>query len=135
MATLTDGELFSELQGRQPLACDVTKIPSLSLQRCHDVQTRKLAWNSIWFLRKLQRTRKIFLKIILHRPTCVFKMKIFYKENIQGGREMSAILLTVVGDSWKNHIYIYNMGSKLGTFHRKRCFLFCFFFTPYCLYR
>ena len=30
--------------------------------------------------------------------------------------------------------YIYNMGSKLDMFLRKRCFLLCFFFTSYCLY-
>ena len=44
MATLKDGELFSELLGHQPLAyADTEEIPLLSLQRCRDFQTRKLA--------------------------------------------------------------------------------------------
>ena len=46
--------------------------------------------------------------------------------SIQGERETSAILLTVVVDGWKNQKPIYNMGSKLDSFLRKRCFLFCF---------
>ena len=40
--------------------------------------------------------------------------------------EISAILLTVVGDGWKEKKIIYNMGSKLDSFLRKRCFLVCF---------
>ena len=48
-------------------------------------------------------------------------------EIIQGGRKISAILLTVVGEDSKDQkIYIHNMGSKLDSFLRKRCFLFCF---------
>ena len=44
-----------------------------------------------------------------------------------GGREISAILLTVVGDGSKNQKYIYNMGSKLDKFSQKKVFLvqFC----------
>ena len=49
------------------------------------------------------------------------------KLTIQGGREISAILLTVVGDRWKDQKFVYNMGSKLDSFLRKRCFLRCFF--------
>ena len=46
---------------------------------------------------------------------------------IQGGREISAILLTVVEDGWKDQKNVYyNMGSKLDSFLRKRCFLFLF---------
>ena len=51
------------------------------------------------------------------------------RQYIKGGRETSAILLIVVGDGWKDqyiYIYIFNMGSKLDSFLRKRCFLFCF---------
>ena len=49
MATLKDGRptLFSALQEHQPLPYVVTKIASLSLQRCRDVQTRKLTSNAI----------------------------------------------------------------------------------------
>ena len=36
--------------------------PSLSLQRCHDVQTRILAWNSIWFYVNYIEHVKYFLK-------------------------------------------------------------------------
>ena len=47
MATLKDGELFSGLEGHQPFAYTVTEIPLLSLQRCRDFQTTKLACNAI----------------------------------------------------------------------------------------
>ena len=43
MATLKDGELFSGIQGHQPSAYAVIEIPLLSLQRCRQFQTRKLA--------------------------------------------------------------------------------------------
>ena len=53
-----------------------------------------------------------------------------WKRDIQNGREISVILLTVVGDGSKDQIYIdYNMGSKLYSFLRKRRFLFCFVYV------
>ena len=45
---------------------------------------------------------------------------------IQSGREISAILLIVVRDGWKDQKCAYNMGSKRDSFLRKRCLLFCF---------
>ena len=48
------------------------------------------------------------------------------RHSAQGGREISAILLTVVGECWKDQKCIYHMGSSLDSFLRKRCFLFCF---------
>ena len=47
MATLKDGELYSELEGRHSLVYAVIQITLLSLQCCHDFQTRKLACNAI----------------------------------------------------------------------------------------
>ena len=47
MATLKDGELYSGLEGPQPVVYAVTQIPLLSLQNFHDFQTRKLACNAI----------------------------------------------------------------------------------------
>ena len=49
MATLKDGELYSELEGHQPVVYIVTQIPFLSLQCCRDFQTTKLACNAIRF--------------------------------------------------------------------------------------
>ena len=57
MATLKDGELYSGVEGHQPLAYAVTQIPLLSLQLCRDFQTRKLAL-MLFDLHKLYRTRK-----------------------------------------------------------------------------
>ena len=50
---------------------------------------------------------------------------LFIVSTLQGGREISVILVTVVGDDSKDQ-YIYNRGSKLDSIHRNRCFLFCF---------
>ena len=48
------------------------------------------------------------------------------RSHMQGGREISAILLTDVGNGRKDKNFICNMGSKLDNFFRKWCFLFCF---------
>ena len=51
---------------------------------------------------------------------------------LQGEREISAILLTVDGDGWKDKKYVYNMGSKLDSFLTKKMFLlFCSRRTAY----
>ena len=43
--------------------------------------------------------------------------------------EISAILLTVVGDGSKNQNYMYNIGSELDSFLRKMCFFFNFVYV------
>ena len=43
MTTLEDGEVVCGLEGHQPFAYSVIEIPLLSLQRCREIQTRKLA--------------------------------------------------------------------------------------------
>ena len=43
MATLKDEQLYSGLEGQQPVVYAVIEILLLSLQRCRDFQTRKLA--------------------------------------------------------------------------------------------
>ena len=45
MATLKDGEIYSELEGNQTVVHTVTHIPLLSLQCCREFRTRKLAYN------------------------------------------------------------------------------------------
>ena len=49
MATLKDGELYSDLEGDQTVVYVVTQVPLLSLQCCRDFQDRKWARNVIWF--------------------------------------------------------------------------------------
>ena len=44
---MKDGAHFSGLEEHQPFAYAVTEIPLLSLQRCRDFQTRKLARNTM----------------------------------------------------------------------------------------
>ena len=41
------GDLLSRLERHQPLVYAVTQVPLLSLQRCRDFQTRKLACTTI----------------------------------------------------------------------------------------
>ena len=65
MTTLKDGELYSGLEGHQPLAYAVIQIPLLSLQCSRDFQIRKLACNVIWFY--VNYIERVFFKIIL-RP-------------------------------------------------------------------
>ena len=62
MATLKDRELYSGREGNQTVVYTVTKIPLVSLQRCRDFETRKLACNVILLLYKLHRTRKVLFK-------------------------------------------------------------------------
>ena len=47
MATMKERQLYVGVEGHQPLVCTVIQIPLLSLQRCRDFQTRKLACNAI----------------------------------------------------------------------------------------
>ena len=61
MATLKDGELYSGLEVHQLVVYTVTQIPLLSLQFCHDFQTRELACIA-FDLRKLHRTREIYFE-------------------------------------------------------------------------
>ena len=48
MATLKDGLLYSVAEGHQRLIYALIQILLLSLQCCHDFQTRKLACIAIW---------------------------------------------------------------------------------------
>ena len=47
MATLKDGELYSGLEGHQPIVYAVKQITLLYLQFYRDFQTRKIACNGI----------------------------------------------------------------------------------------
>ena len=72
-------------------------------------------------------------KLIFHYSTSILKI---CTATVRGGRDISDILLTVVGAVERIKKCIYNMGSKLDSFLRKRCFLFCFVHVAsYCLYR
>ena len=65
---------------------------------------------------------------ILRIPDLKFLSSVFWLVALlQSGREISAIVLTVVGDGWKDqYIYIYIWESNLDSFLRQKCFLFCF---------
>ena len=43
MATLKDRQLYSRMEGHQPVVYAATEIPLLSLQRCRDFQDQKMS--------------------------------------------------------------------------------------------
>ena len=66
----------------------------------------------------------IFLLCILdHKKYTLYRV---FQIDVQSGREISVILLTVVGDGWKDKKIMYNTGSKIDSFLRKKVFLVLF---------
>ena len=102
-----------------------TLICLILFKSCFSQFSGVLKFFAISRVAKFEGSYSWHLKNFMVLIACLGKISRCRTSHIKSGRGINDILLTVVRDSWKDHT-AQNMGSKLGSFLRKRRFLLRF---------